>query len=215
MKTSTPRPPNNQPAMWNWIGDRPLTKMAMVRPWVGDFFEQATISLTGGVRLKTVAGSLCPDVKLPSQWYAEVKSIGGSRARIIYKHRMEKYEQFMKQGNKLVYVFWLHNCKATEYKTLFSLREALANSVLSVAVVSAKEVHRVAATCKERFTVYQGTKAEPSRRVMKPAYTIPPKKIMAWMSGQSTIGYVDEVYGYAMPPIILYERVKQWATFPN
>lgn len=209
MKISDPRGngKQDQTRLWDWVGDRDLPSQAMARPFVGDFFEEATRVLSGGVRLKTETDSLCPDLLLPNGFFCEVKSVGNSRQSLLYEHRIEKYERLMRQGKKLLYVFWLHNCRSTDYKTLFTLREALARSVVSVAVVPAKVVYKAAKKGTSRLTGYSGTRESPSKLIMKLAYVLKREVLMNWMSGQTQVAHMEGgVYGYDMEYVRLFEQ---------
>lgn len=206
MKVSTARTIDNQMGIWNWIDDRPLQTFATVRPYVGYFFEEATRVLTGGIRLRTETGSICPDIQAPDDLYCEVKGVGLSRQSVIFKHRIDKYDRFMEQGNRLVYVFWIHNCKASKCKTLFSLRASLAVSVECVLIVPAEKVHAAARQSKERFTSYSGTHEAPSVFKLKPAYTLTRKAMMQW-ANQSSMAPVGEVYGCELPSVTLYQEI--------
>lgn len=171
-----------RPAFWDWVGDRVLTSYAMTRPWIGDFFEEATCELTGAQRLKTDASCICPDLLLPNGVYVECKGVGRSNQSLVYKHRVDKYDAFMAEGNKLVYVFWRHKFQFPEGSKmgLFHVRAELAKMTYAAIFVPAEKVHEAVRMRKPRQTSYSGTKANPKSYHMKPAYPIRSGDFKSW-----------------------------------
>jgi hypothetical protein len=203
-----------QSTLWDWVGDRPLPSQAMARPFVGDFFEEATRILMGAVRLKTDATKTCPDNQIPSGEYIECKSVGNSGNSLLYDHRIEKYDTFMAAGNRLYYVLWRHTCPATKYKTLYALREALSRAITHVMIVEASEVHTIAWECPQRFTSYSGTKKDPSKYKLKPARVLTGKVIKSWVRGEPTRVRMGAVYGYEIQEFPVFGGCATWLKTP-
>ena len=60
---------------------------------------------------------------------------------------------------------------------------------------------------------YSGTKDDPSRHIMKPAYALTRDIIMGWMSGQPTMAHMGKVYGCEVPYVPLFEVSKKSLMF--
>lgn len=88
-----------------------LTSFGVARYAVGDFFEQATASVSGAVRLRTDHRcKVCPDLQQSPRLFFECKGVGKNGSIIIYKGRVEKYEQFVQDTSaRIVYWVWQHN----------------------------------------------------------------------------------------------------------
>jgi hypothetical protein len=196
---------NQQDQLWDWVDDRPLVKMEQTRPFVGDFYEEATKAWLGAFRLRTEAFKLCPDLAMDPDLHLEVKSVGNSKSRIIYEHRREKYDRFMADGAKLYYVFWFHNCEAAKNASLFGLRAKLAARTQWVIVAPGKLVHDVLLDCPVRMISYSIDKTDPEKKWYKrAARTIGGANWRKLMAGQSQMAFVGPVYGNTMPAVPAY-----------
>jgi len=130
------------PAFWDWVDDKLITSNASVRYYIGDFFEEATEVALKARRLKTEAGSLCPDLRMGSGVYLECKSIGKSSDCIVFDHRMESYEVMIQSGKPLYYIFWRHVASMKGVAFVKDINERLAEAAQDVAIVPAEDVHK-------------------------------------------------------------------------
>jgi len=169
--------------LWGITGDKWIKTLPQARPYIGDFFEEATSSLfSNAYRLQTLStADVCPDLYDPDQAvFFEVKSVGRSRHSLLYQHRIEKYDTFTEKY-RLYYVFWRHHLRlSSEITSLDELRVALANVVDDVIVVSSDAVHRMARTTNPRETSYSGTHGNPGNYFKMNAYTITAKMLRGW-----------------------------------
>jgi hypothetical protein len=160
----------DQGKLWDWVGDRALDHQAAARHHVGEFFEEASRVLFGAARHQIDGrADICPDLSVGRHRYLEIKSIGCSRQGLIYTHRLERDRQLVREtGGQLTYVFWIHNAEAMQYRTLSSLRAALATSVKEVLVIPFEAISRAcrhlrAMPCNYRATARNGkTEMEPT-----------------------------------------------------
>jgi hypothetical protein len=190
--------------MWDWVGDRAFHSYAQLRPYVGDFYEEATKVWLAARRMQTQANCLCPDLVIDGPVYFESKSVGTSNASLLYDHRVEKYDQFMAAGHRLYYVFWRHACAAASIRTLFELRRQLSVQTWAVMIVSGEEVHREFWKLKHFNTSYRGTTANAKTRTLAPGRTLHAGLLRKWMAGQSRMAWVGSVYGCSIPMVPAY-----------
>lgn len=102
----------------------------------GTFFEEATLALFGGQRLKISSTvDICPDVRAPDGCYLESKAIGRGGAVIIYSARLEKYRELVQLGESVKFVLWKHEYKLNHPETIESLRDGMAPTVTHVCVI--------------------------------------------------------------------------------
>lgn len=138
---------SNTPGQTLWphleLHDRPCN-MAASRNFCGDFFEEATAVVFGGMRLVTDSQcDVCPDIKLVGlNHYGEVKCIGNNGSAIIYEHRRTKDLEFIsRNGVTLEYFFWRHQTSVNDYRYVGVLRESLARTVSDLVRIPATVVH--------------------------------------------------------------------------
>jgi hypothetical protein len=114
------------------------------RHYVGEFCEDATAVLSGGVRLKTDSRiKTCPDIHLSKRVFCEVKGVGCSKRAIVYDHRLAKDRQFVDESRAtLLYWFWRHRFRVLNAKTENELYAGLAASLESVVVVDFPTLER-------------------------------------------------------------------------
>jgi len=137
MQISTAKKVSLQPELFGGFGyEERLCTVAACRNYAGDFCEEATAVLTGGTRLQTDSRKdICPDIQLAPNVFLESKSIGYTRAIIIYLCRLTKDLAFMEQGNDLTYVLWHHKTRVFDDIRLGDLRDSMASSLQSVTFV--------------------------------------------------------------------------------
>lgn len=205
--------PSDQGKMWDWIGDRVLSSYPMTRPYIGDFFEEATCSLLDAQRLKTDSSAdICPDLYVPSEGvYLESKAVGRSNTSILYEHRIAKYDRFLREGHRLYYVFWRHKYRwlGGEGTTLFKLREDLARSVFAAIIVSAYTVHKAAMACALKNTSYSGGHKTPLNYIMMPARTLKRTWLRKWTTGKSWGTMFVTAYGCNLNGLEVYGKIRR------
>lgn len=138
MRISEARQPDLQPPLFAELGyESRVCTIAACRNYMGDFFEELTVQLIGGQRLKTDSTrDVCPDIQVDDKTFIEAKSIGCSGGVIVYQCRLEKDLAFTKaQGVDLFYVLWNHGCRVADGILLGELRTGAAASVKSVTVL--------------------------------------------------------------------------------
>lgn len=199
-------------ALWDWVYDRDLKSYAQSRPYIGDFYEEATRALMGGVRLRTDAQSeICPDIVLPSlDAYVEVKSVGRGNSRTIYEHRIEKYK-WLASRHPVYFAFWFHSMDCTELTTLFKLQADLAASTQCVCVIRADDVFAAYYQGKLRATSYSGERRGGHFSKM-PARTLPASffrrvKLMAMPLGSPFKVYGQTIQGVQIGGNFPWEKV--------
>ncbi len=124
--------------------DREIERPAAVRVHVGAFFEAATAVLFRAQRHQIDSTmAVNPDLSVGRHRYLEVKSVGLSRQGLIYKHRLQKDRELIKQTRgSLCYVFWIHNVEAMTYSSLAALRSALGRGVEEVLCIPFERLWR-------------------------------------------------------------------------
>ena len=159
-----------QETLWDWVGNRTFDKQAALRTHTGEFYEEASAALLDGLRMTTDSRCLCPDIQHQSDdhLFAEVKSIGRNGQGLLYEQRMEKYEAFAKQGNKVHYLFWFHNaeCTVENCPTLYDLHRVLAAHTLRALMIPMELVHARARQQNRVKLNYRGYKDNPRREIM-------------------------------------------------
>jgi hypothetical protein len=178
-----------QGVIWDWVGDTPLTTVAQARPYVGDFFEEATRVLFGGNRHQYNANAdYCPDISVAPKRFLEVKSIGKSNSGIVFADRVDRDRQLIREGNTLTYIFWTHSVNVQDYKTLFALRDALAKQAHSVYVIPFNALH----SAIKKLPKVQILATETQKRM---GYRLPLKLLQSLVSSKVTERPGVKVYG--------------------
>lgn len=82
-----------------------------IRYAIGDFYEDLTSHVFEGVALSDRSDyDYCPDIKLEDGRYLESKSVCKSHGTsYVYTERVAKDLKFVREGNELHYVFWIHD----------------------------------------------------------------------------------------------------------
>ena len=137
--------------------DRVIDRPAAMRVHVGAFFEEASLALFGGWRHQIDStAAVCPDMSVGHNRFLEIKSIGNSRQGLVYKHRLKKDRQLLKQtGGGLSYVFWIHNVEATMCKSINELWAKLATGIETVLCVPFKRLWRACRKLKATVCNYR------------------------------------------------------------
>lgn len=106
------------------------------RNWVGDFYEEATASLTRGCRYRdSAAYEICPDVGV-GYWFFESKAVGRSGTAIVYQGRLAKDRRLVvESGRDLFYCLWQHNFATATAQTREELYAALSRHTLRLVIV--------------------------------------------------------------------------------
>lgn len=91
--------------------ERTITPAA-ARNVLGDFYEEATASLLGAIRLRTSSNhKVCPDLQYRQgkRIFFESKSVGKTRHVIIYQNRWEKDQRWINRHRaRHYYCIWTH-----------------------------------------------------------------------------------------------------------
>ena len=134
-----PRVENQQPQLFE---TRELNH-GSCRHFTGDFFELATVALVGGKRLRTCSQyATCPDIQWQDKICFECKSVGLTRAAIVYEVRIKRDRKFVRRGYELYYWFWHHKHKVGNEKLIPELNRGLAQNVREVVVVNFTDLDR-------------------------------------------------------------------------
>lgn len=153
--------------------DLPLRSVGASRVVVGDFYEELTAAVFGGVRHRcTTASKYCPDVSIEEHLYLECKAIGKTDKMLVYANRLQKDFEFSTRYH-LFYVVWRHTVRAARYHTHEDLRAALLQGTLWCAVLPFDEVWRLCHTVKE-------TKLN-NKPNYKTGYQIPLRDVRPWI----------------------------------
>lgn len=117
--------------------DKLLTSGGMARWATGQFFEDATRSASGAVRLRTDAScDICPDLRYDQQTFFETKGVGRGASVIFYECRFHKDRRFMEStGNQIVYWFWHHTYPVLQAESYDVLYAGLARSTKRLLIV--------------------------------------------------------------------------------
>lgn len=187
---------NRQDVLGSWANEVEIVSYEMARPYIGDFFEEASVQFFGGWRVKTQANKLCPDVKLESGAYLEVKSVGVGQHSVIYEFRTRNYKRMLQTGERLLYAFWFHHWRFNQRRCMMlsALRKELAEKVERVLLVPARQVHKQLKTAPRRFTNYTRQNLA-LRWKLKPARTLGRRHFSKWCSGLLAARQTAEVYG--------------------
>jgi len=139
MQISGPRNGRQQLRLW---GDD-IPSLGLKRYIIGDYVEQLLAGYFKAERLKTDSkADICPDLRLPTGDYAEVKSCGRSNQIILYEGRVAKYEQFTNEGNRLYYIVFCHDLE-TDNLTKTEDLPLLEQHLKHVLVAPSREVHKL------------------------------------------------------------------------
>jgi len=190
--------------LWDWVNDVPMKSQAQARPYVGDFFEEATAKLMDGFRLKTDAGAeICPDILLRDGWYVECKSVGLSNTSVMYDHRILKYDRFIREGNKLLYAFWRHKASCAAVTSRNDLWKMLSENTTGVVVVPAWIVHKALWAAPQRHTCYSGTKGDPGKYYKMAARNLS-NKFFKQFERVDRLPFGVTIYGHSIPTVEVF-----------
>lgn len=124
--------------------DKILKSTGSCRTWVGDFFEEATVQVSGAKRLKTDSNcEICPDHQFDEITFFECKGSGKNKQVILYDTRLEKDLRLSKSGRNLCYWIWCHNLRLKGIDTLSELRTRLAEETSEVLICSMGAIWRM------------------------------------------------------------------------
>jgi len=109
---------------------------------IGQFFEEATASLTGGRRFATENGvEYCPDVAISPLVFAESKSVGRGGRMIMYESRLQRELKWCIAHQVTIdYYIWRHRCDTKTCETETDVLAALASTCENVVVLGIVEL---------------------------------------------------------------------------
>ena len=142
MRVAEPRAKSllNQGTLFD--NERKIENLGQARYLIGEYFEEWLEEITDGTRLQTTASAdICPDLLLPNGYYAESKGSGCNNQIILYKERCERYDKFIAEGNKVVYVAFNHDVRAAEMKWMSDLRK-LRERCKAIVFIDARRLHK-------------------------------------------------------------------------
>lgn len=140
----------------NW--SVPITTHGYARYLTGDFFEEATATVSGAVRLKTDSRCYCPDLRWDESIYFETKAIGKSNRAIIYDHRLEKDRVYCRRKRiSMYYWFWRHTHSVLQSPDHRHLQSSLGQSIVEIFVVSLGVVEHIVSTIPLKILNTGGT----------------------------------------------------------
>lgn len=174
--------------LWDWSNATIIKSYPSIRNYLGAFFEEATLALTGAARLKTEARKVCPDAMiLGTLTFIEAKSVGRSLRSPVYVWRIEQYDQMLTQpGVKLYYIFWIHTYQFPHNglpTPMTDLYTNVAQQVKSAVIVDAHTVHSTLLFETARLMAYRGTDRTASPSTGKlPAKTVTREMLTRWSS---------------------------------
>lgn len=136
------KPTDRQLVLFPGMNDLIFKSANHLSPYLGDWAEEYLAKVTGGKRMTTHSGCLCPDLELGDQWYMEVKAAGPRNSWCMYKERYSKYLQLCRSGAKLQFAFVHHDVVAGDFvgRRLSNLRTCLALGVCHITIVPATTV---------------------------------------------------------------------------
>lgn len=132
---------------------QPLT-IGNTRTLVGEFFEHATVSLTGGILLATISSldgikvDICPDVLLPGDKFLEVKSCGRGNKIAFYEERRKKAIQMIGEGGSLGYIIWKHDLDTTQCSNAEELFLALCQRLQKIFIINGGVLNDILLNCE-------------------------------------------------------------------
>ena len=156
--------PGQQVVLFPGLDDVRFTSPNHASPYLGDWAEEFVATVSGGKRLTTHSGRLCPDVEIEPGWYVEVKAIGPRNSFTMYRQRYSKYLKLTRAGARLQFAFVHHTVNAGDLRSRSHLRSALAANVTHLTVIPAvtlfQEVRRIVREqgwtyCAKRKAAYQ------------------------------------------------------------
>ncbi len=154
-------PKEEQLPIWSWVGDRQVITAAAVRTVTGDWCEEASARILGGVRHRTDGqADFCPDVVLPGRARGEVfiesKSCRHGRA-LVFKKRLANDLRLAKEGKRLLYLFWrIQGALPTLPAALSALRTAMVPPAATRVLVVPAERIRGWCRCQVGVPMWQG-----------------------------------------------------------
>lgn len=146
---SDPRPRGEQLTLWPWVDDLTFTSPYQVSHYLGEWAEVYIQKLLGGRRLSTNTHRTCPDIQINQKHYLEVKAIAPGRTFQMFRPRVEKYEQLVRQNSALQFVMVHHHARAKDFvgSKLSQFKRMMPHLVEHVVVYPAqtvlKEVRRI------------------------------------------------------------------------
>ena len=143
----------------------PIASMAVTRNICGDFYEEASQHLFDAKRHRTDGScDVCPDLSLIDRplSFIESKSIGNTRAAIIYEHRLRKDRKFVDSINgRLTYVFWMHAARVGKLQTRGLIHAALARTTWAVYALSLQQIEKLCEFRPARKMNYRAVSRKP------------------------------------------------------
>ncbi len=147
---SAKKPHVTQDRLWDWVGDRELASVAQARPYVGDFYEEATRVAMGATRHQIDStADYCPDLSLGAGRFLECKAIGATGQGLVFSDRIAKDSRLVRQGGELTYLFWRHGVRVEDHQTLHGLRAALAAKTEQVLAVPFQRLRKAVKGLRE------------------------------------------------------------------
>ena len=128
-----------------------LTNQGQCRVFMGKMAEQL-VAYTFGGRLAQQNFKTCPDIVFPLGKFGEVKSCGRSNEVIMFKFRIEKYDEFDKP---LKYYIVKHSCKLALPSSEDVVRADFIKNLSSITVADKEKVHELVRTTNPSLTRYR------------------------------------------------------------
>lgn len=184
--------------------DQPVPTMASTRNICGDFFEEASRVLFHAKRHRTDGRcDVCPDLSLIERplSFIEAKSVGCTRAGIIYEHRLRKDREFVDAiGAQLTYVFWMHRSRVGGCDTRGAIHCSLARTAWAVVALSLAQIEDLCRFRPARKMNYRAVHRNRPRSEWTPAmgFRIPLREL---------IGAAGECVGDVGPLPVYRERL--------
>ena len=157
-----------------------LSGHGSIRYAIGEFYEDLTAKVFGGVRhVCDSRADYCPDVSIGGRLYLECKSAGRSGKVLVYAGRIDKDWDFAMK-HQLFYVIWCHDVqRAADYKSVEDLYCALLLHTLWCAVVPFDEMFRLCKFYGRRSYKSEYGKSS-SSGLYESLHTIPIRDIKPW-----------------------------------
>lgn len=179
--------------------------MAETRNWCGDFCEEIGRGLLHASRLQTDStADVCPDLETPSGHYVEVKSIGQGRQGLVYAQRLEHdLELTRRTRRRLTYLFVIHNVRATDIRSLFALRTALAGNLECMLAIPLPALAEACAGLTPRVMNYRLETATKAAEPM-PGYRLSWNLLRRLAAGQTRYTEPVTAYGIEVASTVLH-----------
>lgn len=198
MRISDPIATLPQPSLFPEHDNRPLTSHALIRWYVGMWFQEATRVLTGALPHATDnRADVCPDLSHPGGGFLEVKALAKGRESILFRHRLERDRDLVRStGRSLTYLYWIHRAPVLEARTLFDLRDMLATATSEVLAVPAERIQRAVRGLPTAMLEY---KADGERM---PAYRLCGGLVRDLAAGPTSLVRSVTVYGRTVAVLV-------------